>query len=152
MGQLIVCDIDGTVADLSHRLKYIKGKPKNWPAFFAGTLQDSPITEIITLMKHLACVGDNTIIFASGRSEECRADTVQWLSNHGLEKDVNFSELFMRAAGDHRQDYIVKKEILDQIVDKYGKKPDLAFDDRQQVVDMWRENGVRCCQVAKGDF
>ena len=27
-----------------------------------------------------------------------------------------------------------------------------VFDDRQQVVDMWRANGLTCFQVADGDF
>lgn len=27
-----------------------------------------------------------------------------------------------------------------------------VFDDRQQVVDMWREIGLTCCQVAPGNF
>ena len=29
---------------------------------------------------------------------------------------------------------------------------DLAFDDRDRVVAMWREEGVPCFQVAPGDF
>jgi hypothetical protein len=28
----------------------------------------------------------------------------------------------------------------------------MVFDDRQQVVDMWRSNGLTCFQVADGDF
>jgi hypothetical protein len=27
-----------------------------------------------------------------------------------------------------------------------------VFDDRQKVVDMWRDNGIDCFQVAPGDF
>ena len=29
----VICDIDGTVADCSHRLHWIQSKPKNWKAF-----------------------------------------------------------------------------------------------------------------------
>jgi len=28
----------------------------------------------------------------------------------------------------------------------------MVFDDRQQVVDMWRQNGLTCFQVADGNF
>ena len=28
----------------------------------------------------------------------------------------------------------------------------MVFDDRQQVVDMWRQNGLTTFQVAQGDF
>jgi hypothetical protein len=57
----------------------------------------------------------------------------------------------MRPANDHRQDNFIKFEILEQIRHEYGE-PFMVFDDRDQVVNMWRENGVRCMQVAPGDF
>jgi hypothetical protein len=57
----------------------------------------------------------------------------------------------MRSDNDYRADFIVKEELLAQLrADGYN--PVMAFDDRQQVVDMWRENGLICAQVAKGDF
>jgi len=33
-----------------------------------------------------------------------------------------------------------------------GGKIDLIFDDRQKVVDMWRDKGFTVVQVADGDF
>jgi len=33
-----------------------------------------------------------------------------------------------------------------------GFEPTLIFDDRQSVVDMWREQGIRVAQVAPNDF
>ena len=33
-----------------------------------------------------------------------------------------------------------------------GWNPELVFDDRTSVVDMWREKGLRAVQVAPGDF
>ncbi len=46
---------------------------------------------------------------------------------------------------------IVKAELLDQIVAD-GFSPVMAFDDRNQVVEMWRARGIPCAQVAPGDF
>jgi hypothetical protein len=57
----------------------------------------------------------------------------------------------MRRVGDRRPDYIVKAELLDQIL-RDGFSPSMAFDDRDQVVAMWRERGVPCAQVAPGNF
>jgi hypothetical protein len=57
----------------------------------------------------------------------------------------------MRSAGDYRQDSIVKVELLQQIREKHGE-PFLWIDDRQQVVDAIRAEGVRVLQVAPGDF
>jgi len=33
-----------------------------------------------------------------------------------------------------------------------GYTPSVVFDDRDRVVKMWRENGIRCFQVAEGNF
>jgi hypothetical protein len=57
----------------------------------------------------------------------------------------------MRSTGDHRQDSIIKQEIYQQqICGQYNIK--LVLDDRQQVVDMWRDLGLTVFQVAAGDF
>ena len=57
----------------------------------------------------------------------------------------------MRKDGDQRADHIVKREILAQIRNA-GFEPVLVFDDRQSVVDMWRDQGIRVAQTAPGDF
>ena len=75
---------------------------------------------------------------------------VEWLLKHGLEVEFD-SRLFMRKNGDSRADYVVKREILDDIR-KAGFEPVLVFDDRQSVVEMWREQGIRVAQVAPGNF
>jgi phosphoserine phosphatase len=49
-----------------------------------------------------------------------------------------------------RKDSIVKYEILQEIVKEYFIP--FVFDDRDQVVRMWREAGLRCLQVASGNF
>lgn len=134
-------DIDGTLADLSHRLHHIQKEPKDWGAFFAACAGDAPIEHICALARILPAV------FVSGRSDQCRSDTEKWLTLH-----VGFcAPLYMRAEGDHRHDDIVKGELLDRIVAD-GFKPIMAFDDRDQVVAMWRSRGIPCAQVAPGNF
>tara|TARA_R100000152_G_C6778259_1_gene208785 strand:- start:1020 stop:1460 length:441 start_codon:yes stop_codon:yes gene_type:complete len=54
--------------------------------------------------------------------------------------------LFMRSEGDRRDDVTVKREMFKKI----GLTPDnvvAVLDDRQGVVDMWREEGFLCLQV-----
>jgi hypothetical protein len=50
-------DIDGTIADLSHRLRFIEKKPKDWRRFFEAVSKDTPITHIIELANHLKAAG-----------------------------------------------------------------------------------------------
>lgn len=141
-----IFDIDGTVADCSHRLHHIQKTPKDWPAFFAACANDKPINHICDLMRDLACIGHQTI-FLTGRSDECADQTRAWLDAN----DLPYARLYMRAAGDHRDDVIVKIELLSQLRDD-GYEPIMVFEDRARVVKAWREAGIPCAQVAEGDF
>jgi len=139
-------DIDGTVANCSHRLHHISGATKDWGAFFAACDRDEPISHIVGLIQDLRR-GGNRIVYVSGRSDECRLATIEWLARH----KVFSAHLYMRKAGDHRPDNIVKIELLQQLRQD-GFDPIMAFDDRNQVVEAWRTAGLPCAQVAPGDF
>lgn len=138
-------DIDGTLADCSHRLPHIQKEPKDWRAFFAGCEKDAPIRHVIDICHSLAL--KHPIVLVSGRSDECKAATATWLQRNG----VPYHELYMRQAGDHRDDDVLKSELLDKILAD-GYQPVMAFDDRDRVVKMWRSRGVPCAQVAEGNF
>lgn len=140
-----VFDIDGTIADLSHRLHHIEKEPKDWDGFFAGVHKDAPISHIIDLARALASAAH--VIYVSGRSDQCRHQTAQWLDLHKLP----VGHLYMRKAGDHRPDNQIKLDLLKELRSD-GFEPIMAFDDRNQVVDMWRTAGIPCAQVAAGDF
>jgi uncharacterized HAD superfamily protein len=140
-----IFDIDGTIANDDHRLHYIKQNPKDWTAYFATCGGDAPIAHIVELAK--ACHERCAIIYVSGRSDECRELTESWLVEHGLP----FGHVYMRKAGDHRNDDVIKIEMLAQLrADNF--EPIMAFDDRDRVVAAWRTAGVPCAQVAPGDF
>lgn len=137
MRKAALFDIDGTLADLSHRKHYIDNGKKDWSNFLKNVKDDSPIEQTIYLNRLISFRGDMPVILASGRSEDEREDTVNWLAANS----VVYEKLYMRAAKDWRADHIIKREILDQIrLDGYD--PWIVFDDRQGVVDMWRENGL----------
>ena len=146
---LVVFDIDGTLANIEHRLHHVRSKPKNWKAFDAGIPNDKvnlPVAEIFWSLKDV--VGNDNI-FASGRNERSRQATEDWLQDNNL-WDYH-SKLYMRKADDYRSDDIVKQEMLDQIIVDYGKKPDMVFDDRPRVVRMWRDNGIFVFNVYQGE-
>jgi len=61
--------------------------------------------------------------------------------------------MYMRISGDHREDFVVKAELFDRIKAQYPKETiGGVFEDRQQVVDMYRARGLRVFQVDKGAF
>lgn len=141
-----IFDIDGTIADGSHRLHHIQKSPKDWRTFFAFVIDDRPIKHIVDLARDLHRAG-GTIVYVSGRSDECRAMTQTWLNLYRLPP----GPLYMRKAGDHKDDDKLKIEILADLR-RDGFEPIMAFDDRNRVVAAWRSAGVPCAQVAEGDF
>ena len=161
MKNVIVCDLDGTLADCEHRVHHVqrvgsnglKRKP-DWDAFYAGVKDDKvnqAVGDMLEMMRIGAgeCCFEYEFIFCSGRPERCRADTIKWLMDVACFHPHQYT-LLMRKDGDFRADYIIKQEILDAHIDK--ERVLFVLDDRQQVVDMWRRNGLTCFQVAPGDF
>ena len=147
MKSCYLVDIDGTVADATHRLHFITERPKNWNAFFANVKDDVPYDHIRQLLWHLINNDDVVIVYVTGRPQRCLNDTIEWMRK----RVFPLGALYMRADDDYRADDIVKKELLDQLR-RDGYDPIMAFDDRDRVVEMWRANGVPCAQVRKGDF
>ncbi len=134
---VVLVDIDGTVALMSGR------SPYDW----SRVGEDSPNPAVIAAVRAMHAAG-NAIVFCSGRDAECRPDTEAWLDLH---VGVPYEALFMRPAGDSRKDSVVKREIFEtEIRDRWQVVG--VFDDRQQVVRMWRELGLTVFQVAEGDF
>lgn len=166
----VICDLDGTLADITHRRKFVDRKScpkchndvvcsvdnpvcakcqmvlkKDWASFFANVADDqlnAPVAELLDLF------ADNGyhILLVSGRPiTPCGIPTEEWLERH----EVRYDHLFMRSGGDSRADTIVKREILDLLpIDRI----DYVLDDRSSVVQMWRGAGLFCLQVADGNF
>jgi len=145
---IFLVDIDGTLADLSHRLHFIENGKSQWDEFFDACPADAPIPEVIKTVQVLSQAGA-TILLVTGRSEACKLQTIQWLHDN----EVPFDGLYMRKERDHRPDNIVKGELLDKLSGEWDKKNIIGvFEDRKQVVDMYRARGLRVFQVAEGNF
>lgn len=152
MKNVIICDIDGTIADVRHRLHYIqnpdgtKKKKPDWDAFHAACVDDPAFIDVMDVV-HTLYRNDKELYFLSGRNDVVREQTLDWLRRCRFHPDYSYTGLVMRKAGDRRPDTEVKLEMIRQL----GLTPHdvlCIFDDRQCVVDMWRENGYRVMQVA----
>ena len=142
----IIFDIDGTLMDISHRKQFVEQRPKDWKSFRAETPNDKPNLDVFTVDIALQKAGHN-IIIASCSNESQREVTVKQLNRQGL----IFVDMFMRADKNFISDVDLKRGMLQKMIDK-GLNPEIVFDDRTSVVDMWRQEGLRAVQVAPGDF
>ena len=164
-----IFDIDGTLADATHRLPLIRDsaffvakRPQlipgpDWETFMSQDMvnKDTAISHTWTLLEMLHVKG-HRIIFITGRNESTRTDTLQWLLDTGmihapkwyLDSDLR---VYMRSEKDHRPSDKVKREGLIRARDD-GYRPVAVFEDRQCDAEMWRDEGLFCFHVAEGDF
>ena len=148
MKNKVIFDLDGTLALIDER-RALAAKPDgkiNWKVFFApeNIALDKPNEPVIEMFKCLADRGFEMIIL-SGRDAISRAETRTWLKDQGIFPDI----LWMRPQGSFTPDNELKQTWLGEIgVDNVF----CVFDDRDKVVQMWRDNGLTCFQVAPGNF
>lgn len=132
----VIFDIDGTLAHMNNR------SPYDWNRVGEDEV-DSEVKEMLDMYRK----SGNKIILLTGRDGSCIEQTKKWLHDVSIEYD----ELFTRQEGDTRKDSVIKREIFENhIAPKYNVK--LVVDDRNQVVKMWRSIGIKCFQVADGNF
>lgn len=156
MTDCVIVDIDGTIADITHREHLLwpnvlpdgsyKPSGEHWDAFHAAAVHDSPHEKIIKLTNALF-LGGLSIVLCTGRGDETRAKTQEWLDQH----KVYWSWLHMRPFADYRSDTVVKREMLARILAD-GYSPLFAIEDRPKVIEMWHKEGIRCIQVKQGDL
>jgi predicted kinase len=130
---ILLCDIDGTLSDGSHREHLVKGEKKDWPAYFSLLSEDSPNSEVIHRVNDL--YSTHTVCLVSGRPDTYQRETMLWLIKQG----VPYHWLFMRPGSDKRPDTLIKAEFLKHLP---KEKIALVLDDRPSVCRMWEENGL----------
>lgn len=131
----ILVDVDGTLAHMQGR------HPYDWKRVKEDVVDDT-VRELVEMYSNYY-----HIIVLTGRDGVCYKDSQEWLELNR----IPFDKFYSRAEGDNRPDHIIKRELYDEhIAGKYYVR---AFiDDRQQVVDMWRDMGFKVFQVADGNF
>ena len=150
MKKAIICDLDGTLA--------LKHDGRSWYDASTSDLDNpnKPVLALLRFVQEANWHGLNQeqncqIIFLSGRQEKDREPTEKFLEKHRL----NRYPLFMRTTDDFRNDTIIKKELYEENI-KGNYEILFVLDDRNSekspVVDMWRELGLACFQVADGNF
>lgn len=160
--RVVVCDLDGTLADIEKRRHFVQGE-KKWKEFFEAIPTDTLRKEVLAQVKKVALEHSAKIILVSARPENYRRVTTEWLVSNGIclverpghgiwsidPKDrMPYELLIMRDSNDTRPDTEVKADI----VDKYLSKLNIVawFDDRPSVIRTIREKGINVIDVGDG--
>ena len=174
---IIICDIDGTIANLQHRLHFIKNpdgskkKKPDWDSFHKECINDEPYTDVIEILHSLVLGMGNgcgvcgaverEVYFFSGRNASVRNETAEWLEKHvpitlswsdyeqylGAGEPEEWQHHLHMRSEGDRRPDTVVK--LEMLQAQLFSKDEVLciLDDRQAVVDMWRANGFRVMQV-----
>lgn len=150
MKDTVIVDLDGTLSDGRARYHLVKGKHRDYDAFHARLEEDPPnewcraLVEALWVSTSGPTPEGFRVVLVSARPKSAEAATRRWLAqNLG---GPFFHELnLLREDGDSTPDHELKRAW----VRAYGKERILfCIDDRQKVVDMWREEGLTCLQCA----
>lgn len=139
----VIFDLDGTLADISHRLDLILDK--KWDESMEKIPMDKLVGDICQLYQMCVNSGYN-IAIVTGRSEKFMDLTIDWLRKNFIFWD----EIHFRKYDDKRSDVQVKQDIYNDFFQE--RKILFVVEDRDKVVSMWREIGITCLQCKKGDY
>jgi len=150
MTKTVIFDLDGTLALIDKRraLASNSNGKIDWKTFFKpeNISLDEPNIPVIESFNALQHAGFIVGIF-SGRDDISKTETESWLAENGIQPAF----LRMRKSGTFIPDEKLKKMWLGDL-QAIGHTIMCVFDDRNKVVDMWRENGIPCFQVEEGNF
>ncbi len=121
-----VFDIDGVLADVSHRLHYLQSRPQRWERFFHAADRDPLLAEGADRLR--AALVEHDVVYLTGRPERNRALTQRWLHRHGLPT----GPLLMREDDDYRPARWMKRDALRELA--AGRTIASVLDDDPAVV------------------
>ncbi len=142
-GQVVLVDIDGTIADASKRMKGIDGAMANWLDFMVGASEDPLIEEVARLLDLLS--DEISVIMLSARPISIQDETREWLERHNVRWDL----LILRATSSMDKPLNYKRRRTNELRE-HGFKLVLSLDDDRRNVDMYHEEGVPCLYLHSG--
>lgn len=145
--KVVICDMDGTLADCEHRQHFLNGEKKDWRGFFSEMGKDTLRVDVYEQVKDAVLADEDVkLILVSARPDNYREATENWLF-HNMK--FKYDALIMRFANDKRPDTEVKEEIYEKLLKNLNIVK--VFDDRPSVIRMWRSKGLDVVDVGSGE-
>ena len=143
---IIILDLDNTVADDAWRIPRINWQKSNPDERYHDYHLLAAFDDVGN--RHLFEGVPHDIVVFTARPVAYAALTMEWLSRNGIVA----KHVLMRNPGDYRHSRDLKMTQLRWLLDLYDvQKHEIvcAYDDRQDVVDAFRANGIaaECCPI-----
>jgi hypothetical protein len=144
MKNIIIIDIDGTLSNSGWREMHAQNK--DWELFHELGKADKPHEDVLALIHAFGWKGGFQLVGCTGRNERYREQTLQWL----IHNDIALDALLMRPDNDWRSDHEIKPEMFEAQFEK--EEVLFVLDDREKVVQSWRDRGYNCWQVRPSGY
>lgn len=154
--RLLICDIDGTIADIRGRLQKAGNQPnrKNKRAFQLWLdrlqndrilLKDRAIAPVLELLPALLKGSPTIAYYLTGRAERYRKVTQRWLNKNKCPR----LDLLMRPDGNWQSARAFKQTIIRDLCEKYSTKEVICLDDdgAGDCTAMYAKNGWTLLKV-----
>lgn len=142
----VLVDVDGIIADGWHRQHFLQDGKKDWKNFFANAFQDSPIDGSVELTH--AIDRSTAVVLLTARPHNLHEVTVDWVTENSYRWDL----LIMRARSDGGlRSPEFKRRSVNELRER-GFEPQLAIDDDQRNIDMFREEGLNALYIHSGYY
>lgn len=144
-GPAAVFDMDGVLADASHRQHLIEGRNRNWNLFFDLCGDDPVIDEGKALLD--AVDPTHHVVLLTARPSRVAPQTLGWLEEQGLRWDL----LIMRDYGDYSMARDYKQWSVGELR-AYGFELVMAVEDDRRNLQMFQREGIPSVYVHSGYF
>lgn len=143
MKPAVIWDLDGVLADNTHRLHFIK--PANnalldWRAFENHAINDVPIQPAIRIYNALQAWSGLANIIVTARNESNEDTTREWLDKAFI---LDFEMLMMKPKHYQGTSSVEWKRITARKI-MHDYKVIMAFEDNPETVAMYRSLGITC--------
>lgn len=148
----VVFDWDGTLSDDRHRHHLLPstyplaGGPWDYSAYHEACIHDPPIVPMLQVLFAHAVAGHRVEIW-TGRDRAVETQSRQWLKNELRNLGIlgMASNIVVKMREEEGSVIELKRKWLRELPP--AARPDLAYDDRADVVEMWKAEGVMGIQV-----
>ena len=131
----VIVDVDDTLCDVSE-IRHLYAVPDDFRAFTVASRDCPPRREILEWC-HQFHEDGHAVLVVTGRSDEFRDITLEWLDEHLL---VPYAGLWMRPQGHYGSNATVKRQIHVELARSFDIRA--AIDDDPLIAEMWTELGI----------
>jgi FMN phosphatase YigB (HAD superfamily) len=141
MNKTVIFDIDGTLANVEHRLHFLKENPANWSAWENASPQDLPVVATTLIARMFLEKKNITTRFWSSRPAARRITTLEWLKENISER-ISDWQLKLRPNRDNLPAAELKRVWLTSLTENPGQDILCVFENDVRVKLMYEQYAI----------